>query len=115
MAQIPDKISSIIEQFLEELEKNNINIEQAILFGSYAQGTSTQWSDIDLAIISSDFEGDRFKDRNKIRRIKLKISSDLEPVPFPPDEFTSDDPFVKQIMSTGITILHKGTRRASSS
>ena len=39
MAEIPDKISSIIELFLEELKKNNINIEQAILFGSYAQGT----------------------------------------------------------------------------
>jgi predicted nucleotidyltransferase len=115
MAQIPDKISSIIEQFLEELEKNNINIEQAILFGSYAQGTGTQWSDIDLAIISSDFEGDRFKDRNKIRRIKLKISSDLEPIPFPPGEFTSDDPFVKQIMNTGVTILRKRNRAAPSS
>jgi len=111
MAQVPDKISSIIEHFLEELEKNNINIEQAILFGSYAQGTHTSWSDIDLAIISSDFEGDRFKDRNKIRRIKLKISSDLEPIPFPPNEFTSDDPFVEQIMRTGVTILRKGTRR----
>jgi predicted nucleotidyltransferase len=110
MAQIPDKISSIIDQFLNELERNNINIEQAILFGSYAQGTNSAWSDIDLAIISSDFEGDRFKDRNKIRRIKLKISSDLEPVPFPPDEFTPDDPFVKQIIKTGVSIPHKRGR-----
>ena len=115
MAQIPDKISSIIEQFLEELEKNNINIEQALLFASYAQGTGTQWSDIDLAIISSDFEGDRFKDRNKISRIKLKISSDLEPIPFPPGELTSDDPFVTQIINTGVTILRKGNRAVPSS
>jgi predicted nucleotidyltransferase len=76
MAQIPDKITSIINQFLTELKKNNISVEQAFLFGSYARGTSTEWSDIDLAIISPDFEGDRFKDRNKIRRIKLKISCD---------------------------------------
>ena len=110
MAQVPDEISSIIELFLEELKKNNINIEQAILFGSYAQGTYTSWSDIDLALVSSDFEGDRFKDKNKIRRIKLKISSDLEPIPYPPNEFTSDDPFVKQIMTTGITVLHKGAK-----
>ncbi len=113
MAQVPDKISSIIEHFLEELEKNNINIEQAILFGSYARGTNTAWSDIDLAIISSDFEGDRFKDRNKIRRIKLKISSDLEPIPFPPDKFTPDDPFVKQIMKTGVLISPRHTKRDS--
>ena len=114
MAQIPDKISSVIDHFLEELKKNNINIEQAILFGSYAQGTNTSWSDIDIAIISSDFEGDRFKDRNKIRQIKLKISSDLEPIPFPPSEFTPDDPFVEQIMRTGIPILRKKTKKAPS-
>jgi predicted nucleotidyltransferase len=105
MAEIPDKISSIIERFLEELKKNNINIEQAVLFGSYAQGTFTTWSDIDLALVSSDFEGDRFKDRDKIRRIKLKISSDLEPIPYPPNEFTPDDPFVKQILKTGINVM----------
>ena len=56
MDQIPDEISTIIDLFLEELQKNNINIEQAILFGSYAQGTYTSWSDIDLALVSSDFE-----------------------------------------------------------
>jgi len=105
MAQIPDQISSIIELFLEELKRNNINIEQAILFGSYAQGTYTSWSDIDLALVSSDFEGDRFKDRDKLRRIKLKISSDLEPIPYPPNEFTTDDPFVEQILATGINVM----------
>jgi len=113
MAQIPDKISSIIERFLEELKKNNINIEQAVLFGSYAQGTFTTWSDIDLALVSSDFEGDRFKDRDKIRRIKLKISSDLEPIPYPPNEFTPDDPFVKQILKTGINVMRNVPRKTS--
>lgn len=111
MAEIPDKISSIIELFLEELKKNNINIEQAILFGSYAQGTYTSWSDIDLALVSSDFEGDRFKDRDKIRRIKLKISSDLEPIPYPPNEFTAADPFVKQILATGINVMRNVPRK----
>lgn len=107
MAQVPAKISSIIESFLKELEKQNISIERAILFGSYAQGTNTLWSDIDLALFSPDFEGDRFKDRNKIRRIKLQISSDLEPIPFPSAYFFSSDPFVEQIKKTGISILPK--------
>ena len=107
--------------FLDEVNEFNLevryphfkdefhNIEQAILFGSYAQGTYTSWSDIDLALVSSDFEGDRFKDRDKIRRIKLKISSDLEPIPYSPNAFTADDPFVKQILTTGINVTpHKG-------
>ncbi len=107
MAQIPADISSIIDIFLRELEKENISIERAILFGSYAQGTNTPWSDIDLALFSSDFEGDRFKDRNKIRRIKLQISSSLEPIPFPSHQYFNPDPLVEQIKKTGITVFPK--------
>lgn len=104
MAAIPIKVKSIISQFLQELENNNIAIEQAILFGSYAQGTFNQWSDIDLAIVSKNFIGERFADRKRIRRIKLKISSDLEPIPYNPEDFNDENPFVKKILETGIKI-----------
>jgi len=104
MAKIPDKVILIIDKFLKELAKNNISIERAILFGSYAQGTFNDWSDIDLAIVSKSFGGERFKDRNKIRRIKLRISSDLEPIPYNPEEFNVDNPFVKRILETGIRV-----------
>ena len=105
MAEIPKKTRLIIDQFITELAENNINIEQAILFGSYAQGTYNDWSDIDLAIVSQAFEGERFKDRNKIRRIKLHVSSDLEPIPYTPADFSKEDPFVKQIVDTGVRII----------
>ena len=102
MAAIPIKVKSIISQFLQELENNNIAIEQAILFGSYAHGTFNKWSDIDLAIVSKNFIGERFADRKRIRRIKLKISSDLEPIPYNPEDFNDENPFVKKILETGI-------------
>ena len=57
-------------QKIAEVEFSD-KVEQAILFGSYAQGTFNDWSDIDLAIVSTAFAGERFIDRNKIRRIKL--------------------------------------------
>jgi len=104
MAEIPDKVTSIINRFLTELAKNDINIEQAILFGSYAQGTFNDWSDIDLAIVSKAFQGERFRDRAIIRRIKLKISCDLEPIPYSPADFNTDNPFVKKILETGIKV-----------
>ncbi len=105
MAEIPKKTRLIIDHFITELAKNNIKIEQAILFGSYAQGTYNDWSDIDIAIVSQAFEGERYKDKNKIRKIKLHISSDLEPIPYTPAEFNTEDPFVKQIMDTGVRII----------
>lgn len=104
MAEIPDKIKKIIRQFIDKLADNDIKVEQAILFGSYAQGTFNEWSDIDLAIVSTAFEGERFRNRARIRRIKLGASCDLEPIPYNPLDFNSDNPFVKKILKTGIRV-----------
>jgi len=84
------------------LQQNNIPIKRVILFGSYARGTQTEWSDIDLAIVSDVFIGSRFDDRKKIRPIYLSVSSELEVLPYTPEDFTEDDPFVKEIIETGI-------------
>ena len=105
MAQVPDKITKLIKQFLHELEINQIHINKAI-FGSYANGTFNEWSDIDLALVSDSFKGDRFKDRDLIRPIKLTVSSSLEPIPYRPEDFTDDDPFVKKIIDTGMSLTN---------
>ena len=39
MAEIPDRVKKIISRFITELADSDIKVEQAILFGSYAQGT----------------------------------------------------------------------------
>lgn len=102
MAQIPSRVKHIVKRFVDELEKNNMPVKEAILFGSYANGTFNEWSDIDLAVVSDAFEGDRFRDRCKIRKIKLSISSDLEPLPYRSDDFKPEDPFIKNIIDTGL-------------
>ncbi len=50
MAQVPVEITRLIDQFLNELEINQIHVNEAFLFGSYANGTFNEWSDIDLAL-----------------------------------------------------------------
>lgn len=105
MAEIPDRVLRIIERYITALQQNNVPISQAVLFGSYAQGNYQEWSDIDIALVSNIFEGKRFDDRGKIRRINLSVSSDLEILPYRPEDFTPDDPFVKNIMETGVRIV----------
>lgn len=105
MAQIPDNIKNIIQQYLAALKKHNIPVQQAFLFGSYATGKYDQWSDIDLALVSNIFEGSRIQDRKKVRSITLSISSMLEVLPYRPNDFTSDNPFVKEILETGLRIV----------
>ena len=105
MVKIPDNIKKIIDRYISLLKKNNISVENAYLFGSYAKGYNNEWSDIDLAIISGSFEGIRIKDRDKIRRITLFVSSNLEILPFNPKDFSLENPLAKEIMETGIRLV----------
>ena len=99
------KIEKTVKIYIEQLESIGIHVQQAILFGSYASGTNDEWSDIDLAIISKDFIGNRFEDRNRIRKITLQVDSDISPMPYRPEDFKDSDYFVKEILETGIRIV----------
>ncbi|MCE5211479.1 MAG: nucleotidyltransferase domain-containing protein [Deltaproteobacteria bacterium] len=106
MAQKADrKIEKTVKSYIEQLERIGIHVQQAFLFGSYASGKHDEWSDIDLAIVSKDFIGNRFEDRNKIRKITLQVNSDISPMPYRPEDFNDSDYFVKEILETGIRIV----------
>ena len=105
MVQIPDNIKNTIQQYLVALRRHNIPLQQVFLFGSYARGNYDEWSDIDLAVVSDIFEGSRMRDRDKIRSITLSVSSVIEVLPYKPEDFTEEDPFVKEILETGVQIV----------
>jgi predicted nucleotidyltransferase len=105
MAQVPDNIINLINEFLKKAKENNINISDAILFGSYASGSNNKYSDIDLAVVSEDFEGTRFYDNIKLMKTVLAVSSDIETHPYTPQDFNTSNPFVNEILKTGIRIL----------
>lgn len=51
-----------LQRFIEHLGQF-IEVQRALLFGSYAYGEPGEWSDIDLVIISPDFDGQDMLDR----------------------------------------------------
>lgn len=106
MAKIPDEIREIIKKFLIEASKEQLHIARIILFGSYAKGNYTEWSDIDLAVVSEDFEGIRLFDNIKLDKPVLRTSSLLETYPFRPEDFNESNPFVRdEILKYGIEIV----------
>lgn len=105
MVKIPAKIREVLEKYIHTLEEKHIHVQRAILFGSYADGRANEWSDIDIALVSDFFDGDRFDDRGKIRKITLSVSSDLSPLPFRPEDFIAENPFVQEILEKGIRIV----------
>jgi len=105
MAQVPTTIIDKIKKYIKELEKNNIHIKTAILFGSYSNGNYNEWSDIDVALVSDNFEGIRFYDKEKIRRTTLDVDYRLSPLPYKIEDFDESNLFVKEILETGTRIV----------
>ncbi len=54
MAQLSIKVKNRIKKYFNALSKNNIPIQEAVLFGSYAKGDYHKWSDIDIALVSRE-------------------------------------------------------------
>lgn len=50
------EIKSIIRNYAPRLEKAGIEVEKFILDGSYARDSPNEYSDFDVAVISSKFE-----------------------------------------------------------
>ncbi len=104
MVEVSPEILDIAKKYIVELEKNNFHIQRAILFGSHVNGNPHPWSDIDVAVVSEDFVGDRFEDRRKIARITLSVHSSISPKTYRPEDFTTENFFVEEILENGISI-----------
>lgn len=104
MAQVNALIMDSIKRFLDKLNEMGINIEAAYIYGSYVKGRQRKWSDIDIALISSDFSEDRFDERVRLTLIASEIDDRIEPVPFRPDDFIDEDPLVWEIKKSGIPL-----------
>lgn len=87
-----ESIRKTIVRFIEELEKKSIPVEQAVLFGSYANGTPDKYSDIDLLIISPRFDDMTSRDDiNTLWKTAAVIDSRIEPVPCGVRQWREDD------------------------
>ena len=92
-----------INKFIEEIKKQ-YNVTAIILFGSYAKGTENEDSDIDIAIISSDFS-DIIEDGAKLIGLTWKIDTRIEPHPITTEDFEKiSNPFIKEVIDTGIKV-----------
>jgi len=92
-----------IAAFINEVNKY-YSIDAVYLFGSYANGTNHEWSDVDLAIVSKDIK-DRLKDRAKLFAIASDFDILIEPHPYNTNDFNADEyMLVDEILRTGIKV-----------
>ena len=100
---IDSRIMESIKKYIEKISQY-YKIEAIILFGSYAKGTDKEDSDIDIAIISSDFN-DIIEDGAKLIGLTWKIDTRIEPHPITTEDYQKvSNPFVKEVIDTGIKV-----------
>jgi predicted nucleotidyltransferase len=104
MVQVPHHIIAIVRRYFAAIKQHGIDVQQAILYGSYAKGDYTEWSDIDVAVVSDDFQGIRFYDREKLSQPTLQVDARIDPAPYRSKDFTPENLFVQEILRTGIKI-----------
>jgi uncharacterized protein len=101
MAKVNALAVELAKKFIAYLQNQGIKIDSAYLFGSFAKGTEHKWSDIDIAVISSDFSDDRFEEGVRLMILSHDIDNRIEPVPFNPETFIDENPLVWEIKKTG--------------
>jgi predicted nucleotidyltransferase len=105
MAEVKSEILNVAKKYVDLLNQSGFPISEAYLYGSYSNGTATIDSDIDIAIVSNKFEGNRYLDKVKIRCLYRKIDLRLSAYPFTKTDLT-DNPFAAQeIVKKGIRIV----------
>ncbi len=103
MAERIEKIEYQVSHFLNTLKKK-YKIHSAYIYGSYSRGNTTEWSDIDVAVVSPDFSENTFDERLELMKIAAEIDDRIEPHPFRVEDFESNNPLVSEILKYGIQI-----------
>jgi predicted nucleotidyltransferase len=85
--------------------KDELDVSGVFLFGSTANGSADEHSDIDIAVVSDEFTGDVVEDTMRLMKLRRGIALQIEPHPFSQEEFTESNPFAQEIINTGISLL----------
>lgn len=94
-----------IRELIQGLSALGYRPTQAYLFGSVANGSQHEYSDIDLALWDDRFTGSLTIDYEPIKRLLTRFPL-IELHTFPSDENEFSNPFVAEIIKTGILLDH---------
>jgi predicted nucleotidyltransferase len=105
MAADTETVMQITKEYAN-IVRNAMPIDKVFLYGSYAKGTATELSDVDVCFFL-DFGKKQREDimLELLGLIHEHKKAAFEPIAFPTSEIQNDNPFVKEILRTGVEIV----------
>ena len=102
MAYDNETLNEIVTNYVSDVKKA-MPIDRVFLFGSYAKGTATDHSDIDICFFSHIFENmNPIETTRPLFRLTRKYRGiDIQPRGFATSDLENDNPFIREILLTG--------------
>ena len=99
--------TDIIARYCAQLSAMGIHVDRAILFGSHARGEPQDGSDIDVLIVSSDFETLNTRERmEQLGTAAARLWQPIEAIACTPAELVHVEPttLLEEILQTGVQV-----------
>ncbi len=84
--------------------KKEYSPKKIVLYGSYARGNYTEYSDIDVAVVVEEIKGDFLELITRLYKLRRNIDTKIEPVLL--EENNDKSGFLESILEYGI-VLYK--------
>jgi predicted nucleotidyltransferase len=91
-----------LKRFREALQKKGFSITQMILFGSYANGTQREDSDIDVVVISEGFKNlDYWQRIDVLSKAIYEVFEPIEATAYTSEEWAAADTTIHEYAKNG--------------
>jgi predicted nucleotidyltransferase len=99
-----EKVKATVKDYADEV-RQIMPVVKVFLYGSYARGNPAKYSDVDICFFVQSF-GNKgcIEVMKKLLELSSKYLIGIEPNVFEESELYDDDPFVEEVLRTGIEI-----------
>ncbi|MDR1079963.1 MAG: nucleotidyltransferase domain-containing protein [Deltaproteobacteria bacterium] len=100
-----ETMRTVARRYADTVRREMANVDRIVLFGSVAKGSARKVSDTDIAVFFSDLgDRDEFDVNVELILLTYGFKAGIEPLVFTVSDIDDDNPFVKEILKTGLEI-----------
>jgi predicted nucleotidyltransferase len=104
MALNLENVIEIVKNYADEV-RQVMSVYKVFLYGSYAKGTANKYSDVDVCFILTELDEENwFIVMKQLFSLSAKYTLGIEPNIFEVSDIHNNNPFVEEVLRTGIEI-----------